>query len=84
MKEAKKSASVFETYFSTAGSWKTILTLKKNAIIYSHGDPSESIFYIQKGRVLLGAEFAVKPALCFHVMHGIGLPAIEAPKLAAT
>jgi CRP/FNR family cyclic AMP-dependent transcriptional regulator len=26
---------------------------KKNAIIYSQGDPSESIFYIQKGRVKL-------------------------------
>ena len=53
MKEAERSLSGFETYFATAGAGKTILSLKKNAIIYSQGDPSESVFYIQKGRVKL-------------------------------
>jgi CRP/FNR family cyclic AMP-dependent transcriptional regulator len=53
MKEAERSLSGFETYFATAGTGKTILSLKKNAIIYSQGDPSESVFYIQKGRVKL-------------------------------
>jgi len=53
MKEPKHSLSGFETYFVTPGEGKTILRLKKNAVIYSQGDPAESIFYIQKGRVKL-------------------------------
>jgi len=53
MKEPKHSLSGFETYFATPGEGKTILRLKKNAVIYSQGDPAESIFYIQKGRVKL-------------------------------
>ena len=53
MKEPKHSLSGFETYFATPGAGKTILSFKKNAVIYSQGDPAESIFYIQKGRVKL-------------------------------
>jgi CRP/FNR family cyclic AMP-dependent transcriptional regulator len=53
MKEPKQSSSGFETYFATKGVGKTTLSLKKNAVIYSQGDPSETIFYIQKGRVKL-------------------------------
>jgi len=53
MKEPKHSLSGFETYFAPPGEGKTILRLKKNAVIYSQGDPAESIFYIQKGRVKL-------------------------------
>jgi CRP-like cAMP-binding protein len=53
MKEPKHSLSGFETNFATPGEGKTILRLKKNAVIYSQGDPAESIFYIQKGRVKL-------------------------------
>ena len=53
MKEANQSLSGFEAYFATAGEGKSILRFKGNAIIYSQGDPSESIFYIQKGRVKL-------------------------------
>ena len=53
MKKTKQSLRDFETYFATAGPGKTILSFKKNAIIYSQGDPSESIFYIRNGRVKL-------------------------------
>jgi CRP/FNR family transcriptional regulator, cyclic AMP receptor protein len=53
MKEPKHSLSGFETYFATPGAGKTIFIFKKNAVIYSQGDPAKSIFYIQKGRVKL-------------------------------
>lgn len=43
----------FEAYFAKAGAGKTIARFKKNEIIYSQGDPAETIFYIQKGRVKL-------------------------------
>ena len=53
MKEPKHSLSGFETYFATPGEEKKLLNFKKNAVIYSQGNPAESIFYIQKGRVKL-------------------------------
>ncbi len=53
MKEPKRHLSGFETYFATPGAGKKILSFKKNAIVYSQGDPAQSIFYIQKGRVKL-------------------------------
>src|SRR5271166_5863016 len=53
MKEPKQSVSDFKTYFATAGAGKAILWFKKNDIIYAQGDPAESIFYVQKGRVQL-------------------------------
>jgi len=43
----------FEAYFATAGAGKTVVSLKKNDVIFSQGDPAELIFYIQKGRVKL-------------------------------
>ena len=45
--------SHFESYFAKAGAGKTAARFKKNDIVYSQGDPAESIFYIQKGRVKL-------------------------------
>jgi CRP-like cAMP-binding protein len=53
MKQATHFLSGFETYFATAGAGKKVLNFKKNAVIYSQGDPAECIFYIQKGRVKL-------------------------------
>jgi len=53
MKEPKQSLSGFETFFATAGAGKTIVSFKKNDVIYSQGDPAESIFYIRRGRVKL-------------------------------
>lgn len=53
MKEIEPPTSTFETYFATAGAGKTVVSYKKNGIIFSQGDPAELIFYIQKGRVKL-------------------------------
>jgi CRP/FNR family cyclic AMP-dependent transcriptional regulator len=53
MKETKNSLIDFETYFAAPGEGKTILRFKKNGVIFSQGDPAESIFYIQEGRVKL-------------------------------
>jgi CRP/FNR family transcriptional regulator, cyclic AMP receptor protein len=53
MKEPKHLLSGFDTYFATPGAGKTILSFKKNSVIYSQGDPAESVFFIQKGRVKL-------------------------------
>ena len=53
MKEPKHSLSGFETYFAAPGAGKAIHSFKKNAVIYSQGDPAASIFYIQKGRIKL-------------------------------
>jgi len=53
MKEPKQSVSGFETYFATAGAGTKIISFQKNDIIYSQGEPSESMFYIRKGRVKL-------------------------------
>ncbi|KJC45095.1 Crp/Fnr family transcriptional regulator [Bradyrhizobium sp. LTSP885] len=53
MKEPKHPASGFETYFATPGAGKATVGFKKNAVIYSQGDPAESIFYVQKGRAKL-------------------------------
>jgi len=53
MKEPKHSLSGFEKYFAAPGAGKAIHSFKKNAVIYSQGDPAASIFYIQKGRIKL-------------------------------
>jgi CRP/FNR family cyclic AMP-dependent transcriptional regulator len=54
MKQPTQSAAPhFERYFATAGAGKATLSFKKNDIIYSQGDPAQSIFYIRKGRVKL-------------------------------
>jgi CRP/FNR family cyclic AMP-dependent transcriptional regulator len=51
--KSKHPLSGFETYFATPGAGKTIRSFKKNAVIFSQGDPADSLFYIQKGRVKL-------------------------------
>jgi CRP/FNR family transcriptional regulator, cyclic AMP receptor protein len=53
MKETKHHISGFEAYFSTPGAGKKNLSFKKSAVIYLQGEPADSIFYIQKGRVKL-------------------------------
>ena len=41
----------FHKYLTTGGVGKTVLNVPKDAVIYSQGDPADSVFYIQKGRV---------------------------------
>jgi len=43
----------FDTYFAKADVGRTVVRIKKNDIIYSQGDPAESIFYIKNGRIRL-------------------------------
>jgi CRP-like cAMP-binding protein len=38
-------------YLTTAGPHKTLLTVSKGKVIFRQGDPADSVFYIQKGRV---------------------------------
>jgi CRP-like cAMP-binding protein len=40
-------------FLAKVGDGKAVLQLKKNQVIFSQGDPADSIFYIQKGRVKL-------------------------------
>jgi CRP-like cAMP-binding protein len=42
-----------ETFLATAGVGKTIVYLKKKDVAFSQGDPSDAVFYIQKGKVQL-------------------------------
>jgi len=43
----------FDTYFAKADVGRTVVRIKKNDVIYSQGDPAESIFYIKNGRIRL-------------------------------
>jgi len=38
-------------YLSTGGPRKTLLNVPKGKVIFSQGDPADSVFYIHKGRV---------------------------------
>src|ERR1700731_2754958 len=40
-------------YLSKGGFGKTILQVKKNEGIFSQGEPGDTVFYIQKGKVKL-------------------------------
>lgn len=53
MKEPKHSLSGFEKFFATPGAGKRTHKFEKNGVIFSQGDPAESIFFVQKGRVKL-------------------------------
>lgn len=41
----------FHEYLATSGLGKTILHVPKGEILFRQGDPADSVFYIQKGRV---------------------------------
>src|SRR5208283_2335511 len=45
--------SVFdpETFLARAGLGRKILSLKKDEVAYAQGDPADSIFYVQRGRL---------------------------------
>jgi CRP/FNR family cyclic AMP-dependent transcriptional regulator len=42
-----------ETFLGIVGSGKTILKAKKNQILFSQGDASDAVFYVQQGKVKL-------------------------------
>ena len=49
----KKPAFLPATFLARAGAGRTITDLKKGAPVFSQGDPADSVFYIQKGKVKL-------------------------------
>jgi CRP/FNR family transcriptional regulator, cyclic AMP receptor protein len=42
-----------KTFLETAGVGRTALSLTKNQILFSQGEPADAVFYIQKGRLKL-------------------------------
>jgi len=40
-----------KTFLARAGLGKKLLSLKKNEVAFSQGDPADAIFYVQKGRL---------------------------------
>jgi CRP/FNR family cyclic AMP-dependent transcriptional regulator len=48
-----KTAFDVEAFLATNGLRKKIIAVEKNAQIFSQGDPADSVFYIQKGKVKL-------------------------------
>jgi CRP/FNR family cyclic AMP-dependent transcriptional regulator len=43
----------FQAFLGRAGEGKTVSTFHKNETVFAQGDPADSIFHIQKGRVKL-------------------------------
>jgi len=52
---ARKRTTSFNstTFLTTVGHGKTVLKARKNQIIFSQGDASDAVFYIQEGKVKL-------------------------------
>lgn len=42
-----------KTFLSVVGDGRTIQKYRKNHIVFDQGDPAESVFYIQRGKVKL-------------------------------
>jgi CRP-like cAMP-binding protein len=53
MKVKQRRAFDAEAFLRSAGAGKTIVTYQRAAVIFSQGDPSDSVLYIQKGSVKL-------------------------------
>lgn len=53
MAKAKKKRPTFnvKTFLSTANGGRTVTAYRKNAKIYSQGEPADSVFYVQEGKV---------------------------------
>jgi CRP/FNR family transcriptional regulator, cyclic AMP receptor protein len=42
-----------QTFLESAGATSTVVTYRRGAVIYSQGDPAESVMYLRKGNVKL-------------------------------
>src|ERR1039457_5717400 len=51
--QPKNGATVFdpETFLARTGLGRQVLNLKKNETAYAQGDPTDAIFYVQKGQL---------------------------------
>jgi CRP/FNR family transcriptional regulator, cyclic AMP receptor protein len=47
----RAKAEPIHEYLATGGPRKTVLSVPKGELIFRQGDPADSVFYIQKGRV---------------------------------
>src|ERR1700736_1494732 len=54
-KTRRRSVIAFdpEVFLREAGLGRTLIDLKKNQVLFSQGDPADSVFYIQKGSIKL-------------------------------
>ncbi len=53
MQNKKPPAFDPDTFLSIVGSGKTILKSPKNTVLFSQGDPADSVFYVKAGKVKL-------------------------------
>jgi CRP/FNR family cyclic AMP-dependent transcriptional regulator len=53
MKDKRKRAFGADAFLRSAGAGKTIVTYRRAEVIFSQGDPSDSVLYIQTGAVKL-------------------------------
>ena len=51
MAKAKKHPFNVNVFLNTVDGGRTVATYRKNETVYSQGDPADSVFYIQKGKV---------------------------------
>jgi CRP/FNR family cyclic AMP-dependent transcriptional regulator len=53
MKVRRKSAFDVEAFLRSAGAGKSIVTFQPSEVIFSQGDASDTVMYIQEGAVKL-------------------------------
>ena len=71
-----------QVFLATVGLKRTIIQCRPDHKIFSQGDPSDAVFYIQKGRVKLTIIFqqgkkaviavacdVIEPALCYWLLQ---------------
>jgi CRP/FNR family transcriptional regulator, cyclic AMP receptor protein len=51
MKVKRKRPFNVETFLATVGGGRSLSNYRKNQTVFSQGDPADSVFYIQEGRV---------------------------------
>ena len=51
MKASRKRPFNVETFLTTVNGGRTISNYKKNQTVFTQGDPADSVFYIQEGKV---------------------------------
>jgi CRP/FNR family transcriptional regulator, cyclic AMP receptor protein len=51
MKAKRKRPFNVETFLATVAGGRTVSDYRKNQMVFSQGDPADSVFYIQEGKV---------------------------------
>ena len=68
----KATANPFDpqAFLAKVGEGRTVLAFHKNEIVFSQGDPADSVFYIERGTVKLTAVTARKKAIIAILQRG--------------